>query len=140
MTDVEGTVVDTDVFSLLFVSSSSADSRAVAWRDVLGNRRVLISFQTRAELLAGALSRNWSAQRTARLTELLNRTPTIHSDVEVVGAYATLTAECRASGHGLHDKPHTGDRWIAACAIAKRFDLLTGDAIFDGAPNLTVRN
>jgi|KBSSwiStaDraftv2_1062776.scaffolds.fasta_scaffold111082_1 hypothetical protein len=36
MTDVEGTVVDTDVFSLLFVRSSSADSRAVAWRDVLG--------------------------------------------------------------------------------------------------------
>lgn len=72
--------------------------------------------------------------------EVLERTPTIHSDAEVVEAYAILTAECRAAGRALHGKPHTADRWIAACAIAKQFDLLSGDAIFNGAPNLTIRN
>lgn len=76
----------------------------------------------------------------ARLLEVLQRTPTIYADVDVVGAYAKLSAECRAGGHPLHDKIHTADRWIAACAIAKQFELLSGDAIFHGAPNLDVLN
>jgi len=75
-----------------------------------------------------------------RLIDVLEQTPTIHTDPEVVEAYADLTAECRRSGHALQDKTHTGDRWIAACAVAKQFDLLSGDAIFEGVPNLTIRN
>jgi predicted nucleic acid-binding protein len=75
----------------------------------------------------------------AKVIDVLDRTPTIHSDDEVVDAYA-LTAACRRTGHALHDKVHTGDRWIAACAIAKQFDLLAGDTIYRGAPNLVVHS
>lgn len=112
----------------------------MTWREALKGRRVVVTFRTSAELAAGALSSNWSARRTAQLAALLDRTPTIHSDAEVVNAYAALSAECRRAGHGLHDKVHTGDRWVAACAIAKGFDLLSGDAIFQGAPNLVLRS
>jgi predicted nucleic acid-binding protein len=51
---------------------------------------------------------------------------------------ATLTAACRRAGHALHDKVHTADRWVAAAAIAKRFPLLSGDAIYAAAPGLTL--
>jgi predicted nucleic acid-binding protein len=75
-----------------------------------------------------------------KVIDVLNRTPTIHSDDEVADAYAALTAACRTIGHALHDKIHTGDRWIAACAIAKQLDLLAGDQIYRGAPNLVVHS
>lgn len=68
----------------------------------------------------------------------LDRTPTIYPDSDVVEAYAGLVAACQRIGHALHDKSHTGDRWIAACAIAKRLDLVSGDSIYDGAPELKV--
>lgn len=77
-------------------------------------------------------------QIMARVIDTLDHTPTIGCDREVIDAYATLVAECRRLGHGLHDKIHAGDRWIAACVIAKRVDLLAGDQIYRGAPNLVV--
>jgi hypothetical protein len=49
---------------------------------------------------------------------------------------ARFYAECRRIGHSLHDKHHTGDRWVAACAIAKDVDLLAGDDIYRDAPGL----
>ncbi|MEK8069657.1 PIN domain-containing protein [Rhodococcoides navarretei] len=53
-------------------------------------------------------------------------------------AYASLTAACRRVGHALHDKIHTGDRWIAACAISKEVPLLSLDGIYAGAPDLAL--
>lgn len=139
MREVAATVVDSDVFSLLYVVPPIGDPRVQRWQRLLADRRVLIAFHTRAEVLAGALSAGWGARRMAKLMHVLDRSPTIHSDDEVVGAYAALTAECKRLGHALHDKVHTGDRWIAACAIAKQLDLLSGDAIYQGAPNLVLR-
>ena len=140
MREVAVTVVDSDVFSLLYVVPAIGDPRVQRWQRSLADRRVLIAFHTRAEVLAGALSAGWGARRMAKVLDVLNRTPTIHSDDEVVGAYAALTAECRRVGHALHDKVHTGDRWIAACVIAKQLDLLSGDAIYQDAPNLVLRS
>lgn len=130
--------MDTDVFSLLFVRRGSSDPRITRWRELLTGRQVLISFQTRAELLAGALADGWGERRMTELRATLDRTPTIGADSEVIDAHANLYAECRRIGHGLHDKPHTGDRWIAACAIAKGVDLLAGDDIYREAPSLTL--
>jgi len=137
---VAATVVDTDVFSLMYLRRANSDSRVAGWREYLTGRRVLISFQTRAEVLAGARSAQWGDRRLAETIEILDRTPTIRPDNEVVDAYAELAAECRRLGHGLQAREHTGDRWVAACAIAKRLDLLAGDAIYQGAPNLVVHS
>lgn len=136
MSTLQAAVVDTDVFSHLYVLRNSADPRVPNWRELLTGRRVLISFQTRSELLGGALASQWGERRQNDLLEILDRTPTIRSDNEVVGAHAGLFAECRRAGHALHAKEHTGDRWIAACAIAKGAGLLAGDGIYQGAPGV----
>jgi len=131
-------LVDTDVFSLLFVRQSSAEPRVPAWRELLTGRRVLISFQTRAELLAGALAAHWGEARMTDLRTILDRTPTIGADQQVIEAYALLVAECQRAGHALHDPQHVGDRWVAASAVAKGVDLLAGDGIYAGAPRVSL--
>lgn len=138
MTGLVATLVDTDVFSVLYLRRSSADPRAVRWREQLTGRRVLISFQTRAEVLAGAIGAGWGNRRVGETRDILDRTPTIRPDNEVIDAYATLVAACRRAGHGLQEKHHAGDRWVAACAIAKDIDLLAGDGIYLNAPNLSL--
>ncbi|MGH9272080.1 MAG: PIN domain-containing protein [Ilumatobacteraceae bacterium] len=138
MSDLRATVLDSDAFSLLFVRRDAADSRIAGWRELLAGRRVLISFQTRAELLAGAMFRGWGERRTIELRTILDRTPMIGVDDEVIDAHATLYAECRQRGHALHTKENTADRWVAACAMAKSAPLLAGDGIYQGAPGLSL--
>lgn len=138
MTRVDAVLVDTDVFSVVFIRRNGTRPRRTDWREQLRDKRVVISFQTRAEVLAGAQMRAWGEASTARLREILDATPTVHDDVDVIDAYATLTAACKASGHPLHDKQHTADSWIASCAIAKGLPLLAGDGIYQAAPRLTL--
>lgn len=71
MRPLTASLVDTDVFSLVYVSKSSNDSRVAAWKQHLTGRRVLISFQTRAEALSGARSRDWGATRMSHLMDIL---------------------------------------------------------------------
>ena len=133
------TLVDTDVYSALFVSVSGARRRGLmvdSWKSRLAGHRIVISFQTRAEILVGARVGGWGESRVTPLLEELDSTPTIGLDETVLQSYVSLTAECRAKGHALHAKQHTGDRWIASCAIAKSLPLLSGDGIYQGAPRL----
>lgn len=138
MNDLQAALVDTDAFSLLFVRRGSSDPRIADWRELLTGRQVIISFQTRTELLAGAIADGWGERRATELRAILDRTPTIGVDDEVIDAHAALYAECRRMGHPLHDKAHTGDRWIAACAVAKGLPLLAGDGIYQTVPGLTL--
>lgn len=140
MTELAAAVVDTDVFSVLFLRRDSNDPRGVRWREQLTGRRVLISFQTRAEVLAGALTAGWGGRRLRETMSILDRSPTIRPDDAVVDAYASLVADCRRVGHALQSAKHTGDRWVAACAIAKDLDLIAGDGIYQDAPKLTLLN
>lgn len=117
MNQVAAAVVDTDVFSLIYLRRANNDSRVAGWREFLTGRRVVISFQTRAEVLAGARSAQWGDRRMTETIEILDRTPTIRPDNEVVDAYAELAAECRRLGHGLQAREHTGDRWVAAGCV-----------------------
>jgi len=135
---LQAAVVDTDVFSHLYVVRNSTDPRVPGWRELLTGRRVLISFQSRSEVFAGALANQWGERRLADLRKILEQTPTIRADNEVIDAHAKLYAECRRTGHALHDKKHAGDRWIAACAIAKGADLLAGDGIYRDAPGVNL--
>jgi predicted nucleic acid-binding protein len=129
-------IIDTDVFSTLYVGRARSDSRASSWRRLLIGRRVVIAFQTRAEVLSGARISGWGERRTGELVRVLDRTPTVLADRDVIDAYATLTADCRRLGHALHKKEHTGDRWIAACAAGKGLELLAGDGIYASAPGV----
>ncbi len=59
---VSAAVVDTDLFSHVYLRGGSKDDRLAVWRDYLAGRRVVISFQTRAEVIAGAWSANWAIE------------------------------------------------------------------------------
>ncbi len=70
--------------------------------------------------------------RTLRAAEHLSALPV---DREVASAFATLTVQMRAAGHG---RLGVQDAWIAATAIAHDAALLTQDADFDMVPSLRV--
>lgn len=134
-------LIDTDVFSALYIGPEVAVKRGLpvtAWRNLLAGKHVLISFQTRAEVMAGIRISNWSESRRNEAQAKLDTAHTVGVDEQVIEAFASLTAACRSSGHGLQDKIHASDRWIAAAAIAKNLPLLAGDRIYEGVPGLTL--
>lgn len=134
-----GVLLETDAYSTLFIARPDTRdhrTRSGAWASALRGERVVIAFQTRAEVLVGARQSGWGATRTEGLLNELARTPTVPLDEQVLDAFVDLSVACRRLGHGLHAKVHTADRWIAACAIAHRLPLLTGDGVFSGAPGL----
>lgn len=108
------------------------------WMKALTGYRPLVSFQTRAEALAGAYLAGWGERRLDALLTKLDLTPTIDEDRTVIEAYARLVYEARKIGHPLGAPGlHVGDRWVAACAIAKGLPLLTGNRKhFENAPGL----
>lgn len=128
------TVVDTDAFSHLFVAASSPRLRDL--RDRLTGRIPVLATQSRAELLAWPRLGRWGERRSRDLAERLDATPTMPVTADVVAAYVELTVACQQNGHALHQKIHTGDRWVAATAIALNRPLLSLDSVFDGAPGL----
>ena len=134
-------VIDTDVFSALYVTPASKARERFpldGWKALLEGARVVIYFQTRAELLTGARSGGWGARRLDALISHVSATPVIGLDEDVLQSYVELTTGCKVAGHGLHAKVHTADRWIAACAVAKQLPLLSGDEIFVDAPGIAL--
>lgn len=138
MTTLEPVVIDTDVYSVLFTRRRRGDHRHDEWVTRLQGKRIVISFQTRAEVLAGAVAAGWGDRTLRDLRRQLDGTPTIHESPEVTDSYAALTAACKNAGHPLHGKIHTGDRWIAACAITLGLKLFAGDSIYAEAPGLSL--
>lgn len=138
--DSRGVLLDTDVFSAIYVTPREVAEKeghpVATWVNLLTGKRTVISFQTRAEILAGAFSAGWGQRRLDSIRERLDATPTIDVDRDVVEAFAQLTADSRKAGHALAAKVHTADRWVAASAIAKDLPLLAGDRIYAGAAGL----
>ncbi|MBN8424720.1 hypothetical protein JF531_09325 [Microbacterium esteraromaticum] len=137
----QAALLDTDAYSALFITPARVVEKqghpVGAWRGALAGYRPVIAFQTRAEVLGGALLAGWGERRLTQTREQLDLTPTIDEDVDVIDAYSQLLAEASHIGHPLGAKHHVGDRWIAACSIAKRLPLLTGNTKhFRGAPGL----
>ncbi|WP_125773834.1 PIN domain-containing protein [Antribacter gilvus] len=133
--DARIVILDTDVWSHIFVRKQKSDETE-KWREALTGRTVVIATQTRAEVLYGLLSSNWGESRRAVVQDVLDRTATVPVTNDVVVAYANLASDSRRGGHGLASKVHTGDRWVAATAIALGAPLLAADKIYRGAPGL----
>lgn len=126
-------VVDTDVFSRVVLLSrpSPGYERFVP---VLQGVRIVLAAQTVGELLLGARSRGWGPTRLQRLDELIARGAVVPVDRALTEVWADLTVACRERGHGLQDKLHVADRWIAATAIHLGIPLVSNDHIFVNAP------
>lgn len=139
MTTLNAVVLDTNIFSQLFVTrphQPANQTQVESWQADLAGVTSIISFQTRAEVLQGAYAAHWGESRLATLHQILDSTPTIPADTEVIEAMARLFAKARAAGHPIQDKNHTADRWIAASAIAYDLALFSTDHVFRDIPGL----
>lgn len=131
-------LVDTDVVSrsLLPARVSGKRGASTGWSDALEGRTIAIAVQTRVELLAWPRLRNWSERRRSLLEDWVANVPAIDVTPEVQDAFVALTVEANRVGHGIHEKVHVADRWIAATAIAAGLPLASGDGIFNGIDGL----
>jgi predicted nucleic acid-binding protein len=136
MPEAPRVLIDTDVWSHVYVPArSTQDVAAELARRLLG-AHVVVATQTRAEILAGLAASNWGEPRRQAVRAQLDRTATVPVDERVVQAFAFLVADCKRVGHALQHKSNTGDRWVAATAVAWDLPLLSLDRIYDGAPHL----
>ena len=99
-------------------------------------RPAIISFVTVAELRFGARLAGWGPGRLQRLEHEIERADTVWPGPSLVDTYATLRAWCVKVGHGLGQREHEADRWIAATAIWLGIPLIAHDAIFANVENL----
>jgi len=129
-------VLDTDVYSQLYVRHGAAVAAKQLLKDVMVGHTVAIAVQTRAELLIWPELRGWSSDRAARLRDQLANTPTVPVNELVIEAFVRITVDCRRSGHALGQKEHVADRWVAATAIAIHRPLLAADGIYLDTPGL----
>lgn len=131
-------VVDTGVFAARLTPSGRLLERA--YRPLLEARAVAVSFVTVAELRFGALYAGWGEKRQTHLGYELGRVGIVWPGPELVARYAALRAWCARTGHGLGQKEHEADRWIAATALYLGTPLVAHDRIFarvDGLELLT---
>jgi predicted nucleic acid-binding protein len=107
-------LLDTMVFSALSVR----DRRELRqlYRPHVEGRRIVLSVQTVAEVRFGALDAGWGEQRRRQLEERIAKVTMAAITDHVISVYARLKQQLKAAGHGLGQKIHDGDRWIAATA------------------------
>lgn len=130
----ESVVVDTNVFS----AALSRDALARLYDKHLSGRRLVISFQTVAEMRYGALVARWGEQRHHELERTMAKAAKIPPHDRLATEWAELKSACQETGHALANKAHTGDLWIAATARLIGVPLVTHDSIFFGTPGIAV--
>ncbi len=128
-------VIDTDVFSADLVPRSAL---ALLYAPIVTGRPAFISFQTAAEVRYGASRRGWGEARMFKLENKLAHVEVVHTGPELIQIYARLRAACAAAGHGLAQREHNADRWIAATALRLGVPLVSNDGIFRNVPGLSV--
>jgi predicted nucleic acid-binding protein len=96
----------------------------------------VISFVTVAELEYGAKLAGWGPERLQRLAYEIGRTEVVWPGPHLTEVYASLRAWCVRTGHGLGQKHHEADRWIAATALWLQVPLVAHDGIFANVKDL----
>lgn len=133
---VTAVVVDTTVFGAPL--ARRADGIVELYGDDLAGMKLLISFQTVAEMRYGALTAHWGARRVEELEARVASTLTVPPHDELANEWATLRFDCRETGHAFQDGRHSADLWIAATARLFDLPLVTHDSGFRGVPGLEV--
>lgn len=124
-------VVDTDVWSYLY---KGRDEAKLYEPHLFGNVLV-ISFQTQAELLRGAIAANWGARRQQHLESRLRRYVIEPSSDILSLCWAEAMNSARRNGRPIA----AADAWIAATALHLGVPLVTHNRNhFIGVDGLTV--
>lgn len=128
-------VVDTDVYSARLIPNSPLAPR---YEPLLAGRVEFLSFQTVAELRYGALLRGWGSTRLRRLETAIASAEVVQTGPDLIRTYVELRVACERIGHGLCQREHDADRWIAATALRLGLPLVSNDRIFERAPGLVL--
>lgn len=115
MSESSAVVVDTMVVSSI-VNAVRDPARAAAYRSLTAGRPIVVSFATVTEMRYGAIKAGWSELRRRGLERDLAKLVVVQPDDDLMQVCANLRAQCLRSGHGLGQKIHESDRWIAATA------------------------
>lgn len=121
-------VLDTSVVSLLLRD----DSEAAYYRNEIRGLRTVISFQTREEVLFGAIRAGWGDRRMNALQRHLEQYELVTSSLEM----AEISARLRYERERVGRKLNTADAWIAATAVMLDCPLASHDGDFSGIPDL----
>ena len=130
-------VIDTMVVSAL-VNATRDPAPASAYRALIANRHIVVSFASVTELRYGALKAGGGELRRRGLERDLSRLVVVQPDDELMHECAALRARCEAVGHSLGQKAHDADRWIAATAMRLGVELVSDDAVFRDVAGLSV--
>jgi len=69
---------------------------------------------------------------------MISQVETVWPGPSLVNVYAQLRADCERIGHGLAQRDHDADRWIAATAVRLGVPLVAHDGIFRNVPGLVL--
>ena len=78
-------------------------------------------------------------KRPQLAAKLTGRVGVLPVDNETIEAVAQLRNQCRLIGHGLHQRLHNADLWIAAAAIRWGLPLVAHDSVFIDCPGIDLR-
>ena len=124
-------VIDTDVWSYLYKASDEAK----LYEPHLFGNVLVISFQTQAELIRGAISAGWGARRRQHLESRIKRYVIEHSSDALSLRWAEAMDSARRNGRPIA----AADAWVAATALHLGVPLITHNKNhFIGVDGLTV--
>lgn len=132
-------VADTQLVSAILVGRHRDREAGLLERYAahLRGKSLVMSFAPVCELRYGGLKAGWAPARTERMEAWFREVAAIvMPDNDLVTVCATLRETCRRNGHGLSDKIHDSDRWIASTAIRHKIPLTSDDQIFKDVPGL----
>ncbi len=122
-------LVDTNIVSYLMKRNAFGRK----YRPLLLGYKLVVSFQTVAELEEGMLRANWGTEKRSQFDRTLSTMKVIHSD-DVIGSWwSQIRYTRRAQPIGV------ADAWIAATAKTFDIDLVTHNPKdFQNIPELRV--
>jgi len=129
-------VIDTGVFGAQL--TRRAWPLGELYRPLVEGRAAVISFITVAELRFGARLATWGPQRLRTLERELRRAETIWPGPDLIDTYTAVRTWCVKTGHGLGQKEHEADRWVAATAMWLGVPVVAHDAIFANVEGLNL--
>jgi tRNA(fMet)-specific endonuclease VapC len=115
-------LLDTNVASYLF----GKKPQAALYEHALRGRHAALSFQTAAELLAGADMKGWGAQRRRALKRYLDDAMIVYPNRATLQTWSHLRAALAKKGLVVD----TADMWVAATALDLDLTLFAHDAVF----------